>query len=96
MATISKEVQEWIEEQVWKPVDDWVKRTEKKCKEYDWWNPIGWFCRKIVLRLPRAERNICELQAAAKEGTRGLASSSSRAAAPQESVKAELEKALPF
>jgi hypothetical protein len=44
MATICKDVQEWIETNVWKPVDDWVKRTEKRCKEYDWWNPIGWFC----------------------------------------------------
>jgi len=43
--------------------------------------------REIVMRLPRAERNIFEFQAAAKEGTRGLGSSSRRAAAPQESVR---------
>ena len=43
--------------------------------------------REIVLRLPKAERNISELQAAAKEGTRGLVSSSSRATSPQESVR---------
>ena len=43
--------------------------------------------REIVLRLPKAERNISELQAAAKEGIRGLASSSSRATSPQESVR---------
>jgi len=49
MATICKDVQEWIEIQVWKPVDDWVKRTEKKCKEYDWWNPIGWFCWLVTI-----------------------------------------------
>ena len=43
--------------------------------------------REIVLRLPKAERNISELQAAAKEGTRGLDSSSSRATTSQESVR---------
>ena len=35
--------------------------------------------REIVLRLPTAQRNISEFQAAAKKGTRGFASSSSRA-----------------
>jgi hypothetical protein len=43
--------------------------------------------REIALRLPKAERNISELQAAAKEGTRGLASSTSRGTSPQESVR---------
>ncbi len=43
--------------------------------------------REIVLRLPTAERNISELQAAAKEETRGLASSSIRGTSPQESVR---------
>ncbi|MCS6318350.1 MAG: hypothetical protein H8K05_11395 [Nitrospira sp.] len=49
MATICKDVQEWVEEQVWKPVDDWVERTEKRCEEYDWWNPIGWFCWLVTI-----------------------------------------------
>lgn len=44
MATRCKEIHESIEEEVWQPIDEWVERTEKKCKEYDWWNPIGWFC----------------------------------------------------
>ena len=43
--------------------------------------------REIVLRLPKVERNISELQAVTKAGTRGLASSSSRATSPQESVR---------
>ena len=43
--------------------------------------------REIVLRLPRAERNISELRAAAKEGTLGLTSSSSRVTSPLESVR---------
>jgi hypothetical protein len=45
--------------------------------------------REIVLSLPTAQRNISELQAAAKKGTRGLDSSSRRAAAPQESVRTD-------
>ena len=43
--------------------------------------------REIVMRLPKVEGNISELQAAAKRGIRGLASSSSRATSPQESVR---------
>ena len=42
--------------------------------------------REIVMRLPRVQRNISEFLAAAKEGTRGL-DSSSRAATSQESVR---------
>ena len=49
MATICKEVQDWVEEKVWKPVDDWVKRTEKKCKESFGWNPMGWFCWLVTI-----------------------------------------------
>ncbi|HEX8399093.1 MAG TPA: hypothetical protein VF644_16775 [Pyrinomonadaceae bacterium] len=49
MATICKNIQERIEEQVWKPVDDWVERTEERCEEYDWWNPIGWFCWLVTI-----------------------------------------------
>ncbi len=43
--------------------------------------------REIVLRLPKAEGNISELQAAAKEGIRGLGSGSRRATSPQEPVR---------
>ena len=43
--------------------------------------------REIVLRLPTAQRNISELQAAAQEGTRGLDFSSSRATISPESVR---------
>jgi hypothetical protein len=43
--------------------------------------------REIVLRLPKAERNISEFLGAVKEETRGLDSSSSRATTPQESVR---------
>ncbi len=41
--------------------------------------------REIVLCLPKAQRNISEFRAAAKEETRGLDSSGSRAAPSKES-----------
>lgn len=49
MATICKNIQETFETEVWEPVDDWVKRTEERCEEYDWWNPIGWFCWLVTI-----------------------------------------------
>jgi hypothetical protein len=49
MATICKNVQDRVEKKVWEPVDDWVKSTEEKCEEYDWWNPIGWFCWLVTI-----------------------------------------------
>jgi hypothetical protein len=49
MATICKDIQVKIEEGVWAPVEDWVERTEKRCKEYDWWNPVGWFCWLVTI-----------------------------------------------
>ena len=49
MATICKNIQETFETKVWEPVDDWVKRTEERCEEYDWWNPIGWFCWLVTI-----------------------------------------------
>jgi len=49
MATRCKEVQDWIEEQIEQPVDDWITKTEKHCKEYDWWNPLGWFCWLVTI-----------------------------------------------
>jgi hypothetical protein len=42
--------------------------------------------REIVMRLPKAERNVSEFKAAAKEGTGGLDASSSRAKASQDSA----------
>ncbi len=44
MATICKTYQSRIEEIFWEPFDDWIEKTEQQCSEYDWWNPIGWFC----------------------------------------------------
>jgi len=44
MAQVCREVTEWIEEEVVKPVEEWVKRTEEKCKKRPWWHPLRWFC----------------------------------------------------
>jgi len=52
--------------------DIWLARTEYE---------VG---HEIILRLPAAQRNISELQAAAKEGSSRLDSSISQAAAPQD------------
>ncbi len=49
MATICKTYQSRIEEEFWNPIDDWIKKTEEKCEEYDWWNPIGWFCWLVTI-----------------------------------------------
>ncbi len=39
MATVCKEIQEWIEEQVEKPIEEWENQQEQKCKNEDcnWW-----------------------------------------------------------
>lgn len=49
MATICKTYQSRIEEEFWEPFDDWIRTTEEKCEEYDWWNPIGWFCWLVTI-----------------------------------------------
>jgi hypothetical protein len=44
MAIECIKAQEWIEEEVSKPVDKWVESTEKKCKKRSRWNPLRWLC----------------------------------------------------
>src|SRR6476469_9529708 len=44
MATECIETQEWIEEEVSKPVEEWVEQTEKKCKKRHWYDPRRWLC----------------------------------------------------
>src|SRR5512139_285413 len=44
MATECTETQEWIEEEIWKPVDEWVEKTEEKCKKRPWYDPRRWLC----------------------------------------------------
>ena len=39
-----KEFKKWVEEQVEKPIDQWVEKTEKKCKKRKWYDPRRWIC----------------------------------------------------
>ena len=41
MALICTEINEWIEEDVSKPIEKWEERTKKKCNK-SWYNPFGW------------------------------------------------------
>lgn len=44
MAVECVSVQEWIEEEISKPVDAWVEKTQEKCKKRHWYDPRSWFC----------------------------------------------------
>lgn len=48
MALLCKEIQEWIEEQIEKPIEEWENRQEQRCREQDcdWWCACcnKWFC----------------------------------------------------
>lgn len=44
MALVCKEIQEWVEEEVSKPIEEWEERQEERCKDYPWYDPRGWVC----------------------------------------------------
>lgn len=48
MGRVCKEFQEWVEEQIEKPIEEWENRQEKRCREQDcnWWCLCcnKWFC----------------------------------------------------
>ncbi|KAF0192790.1 MAG: hypothetical protein FD165_560 [Gammaproteobacteria bacterium] len=44
MAIECVETQEWIEEEISKPVEEWVEKTEEKCKKRKWYDPRRWLC----------------------------------------------------
>lgn len=48
MGRVCKEIQEWVEEKVEKPIEEWENRQEKRCREQDcnWWCLCcnKWFC----------------------------------------------------
>jgi hypothetical protein len=48
MARVLKceEVTEWIEEEVLKPVETWVEKTEEVCKNWPW--PLNWLCKLVT------------------------------------------------
>lgn len=49
MPLVCTEIQEWVEEEVSKPVEEWEERQEKKCKEYPWYDPRGWVCWFVTI-----------------------------------------------
>ena len=48
MAKILKceETTEWIEEEVSRPVEEWVENTEEVCKNWPW--PLNWVCKVVT------------------------------------------------
>ncbi len=48
MGRVCKEIQEWVEEQIEKPIEEWENRQEKRCREQkcNWWCLCcnKWFC----------------------------------------------------
>jgi len=78
MPTICTEIDEWIVEDIVKEVEIWEERQEKKCKEYAWYDPRGWFCwivtifvkvvRTIVEKVGRwITRTVCKVVTAVVE-----------------------------
>lgn len=49
MAVVCTEITEWIEEEVSKPIEEWEERQEKRCKDYPWYDPRGWFCWLVTI-----------------------------------------------
>jgi hypothetical protein len=49
MAMVCKEIQEWVEEEISQPIEEWEERQEKKCKKYHWYDPRGWFCWFVTI-----------------------------------------------
>lgn len=75
MAKVCTQVDVWIEEQVSKPVEEWENQQQKKCKNYPWYDPRGWFCwlvwvlvkvvRWVVVTVGRwVTRTVCKIVAA--------------------------------
>jgi hypothetical protein len=56
MPLVCNEIGEWIEEEVWKPVEKWAKREEQRCEERDcdWWCACcnKWFCWVVSILVP--------------------------------------------
>ena len=49
MALVCTQIQEWVEEEISKPIEEWEERQEKKCKEYPWYDPRGWVCWFVTI-----------------------------------------------
>jgi hypothetical protein len=74
MALVCTQIDEWIEEKVSKPVEEWEQRQEKRCKDYPWYDPRGWVCwlvwvtvkvvRWVVVTVGRwVTRTVCKVVA---------------------------------
>ncbi|MBE9168681.1 hypothetical protein IQ238_14590 [Pleurocapsales cyanobacterium LEGE 06147] len=49
MALICTQINEWIEEEVSKPVEEWEERQEERCRKRPWYDPRGWFCWLVTI-----------------------------------------------
>ena len=74
-----EEINEWVEEEVSKPVEEWEERREEKCKKRKWYDPRRWFCwivvtlvkviRWIVVKVGKwVVRIVCRVITSALEG----------------------------
>lgn len=43
------QVQRWFEEQVSRPVEQFVAQHERVCRDLPWWNPVRWFCELLLV-----------------------------------------------
>lgn len=75
MAEVCRDIEDWIQEEITRPVEQWVTQTQQTCAQLPWWNPLGWLCWLVtalvsitiwvvdkVLRL--TVRTVCEVVAA--------------------------------
>ncbi|QLH25537.1 hypothetical protein [Streptomyces sp. Rer75] len=49
MAVVCRQAQEWVEEKVSQPIETWESRTEKRCRDYEWYDPRGWVCWLVTV-----------------------------------------------
>lgn len=74
MALVCTKIDEWIEEEVSKPVEVWEQQQKEKCKKRKWYDPRSWFCwlvwvtvkvvRWVVVTVGRwVTRTVCKVVA---------------------------------
>lgn len=74
MALTCTKIDEWIVEEVSKPIEVWENQQKEKCKKRPWYDPRGWFCwlvwvlvkvvRWVVVQVGRwVTRTVCKLVA---------------------------------
>jgi hypothetical protein len=76
MPEVCRDVTEWIETRVERPIDTWATNLRSSCSRLAWWNPFSWFCwifyvlvRIVVFIVVTVgkwvTRAVCEIVAAA-------------------------------